>query len=272
MARRNESPAEVLLKLPWWVSAILGLLVFAAMRWGLPAWAGDDHLRLTLVKGIVRLAPLILILFGLLALGSFFMGFSRRRLVDQQTGVDSLRNTSWKQFEFLVAEAFRRQGWQVDFSLGGGADGGVDLVLRREGRTALVQCKQWKARSVGASVVRELFGLMVAEDTDEAIIVTSGHFTREAEAFAEDKPIRLIDGPELLALVQSVRGGTGDSPVVAGVPPSTINQELSTPQNAPACPQCTKPMLLRTARRGANAGKQFWGCSTYPNCSGTRSA
>jgi restriction system protein len=36
----------------------------------------------------------------------------------------------------------------------------------------------------------------------------------------------------------------------------------------PACPQCGKPMVLRTAKTGKNAGRQFWGCSDYPDCKG----
>lgn len=36
----------------------------------------------------------------------------------------------------------------------------------------------------------------------------------------------------------------------------------------PSCPQCGKPMVLRTAKAGENAGKQFMGCSGYPNCKG----
>jgi len=36
----------------------------------------------------------------------------------------------------------------------------------------------------------------------------------------------------------------------------------------PACPQCGKAMVLRTARKGANAGNQFWGCAAYPDCKG----
>ena len=36
----------------------------------------------------------------------------------------------------------------------------------------------------------------------------------------------------------------------------------------PACPQCGKAMVLRTAKTGQNAGKQFWGCSAYPECKG----
>ena len=36
----------------------------------------------------------------------------------------------------------------------------------------------------------------------------------------------------------------------------------------PACPRCGKPMVLRTAQSGKNAGRQFWGCSGYPECKG----
>ena len=37
----------------------------------------------------------------------------------------------------------------------------------------------------------------------------------------------------------------------------------------PSCPQCGKPLVLRTAKTGKNAGRQFWGCSGYPQCKGT---
>ena len=261
MRRQKESFGEILLKLPWWVSAMLGLLAFGGVRWGLPAWAGNDNTRQLFAKGIAPFAPLALIIFGMFAAGSFWFGNRRRRLVDEQTSLESLRNTSWKHFEFLVAEAYRRQGYQVEYSLGRGADGGLDLILRKDGRTSLVQCKQWKVFSVGAPVIREMFGLLTAEKADEAIIVTSGNFTRDAQDFAAGKPIRLIDGPQLLALVQSVQTlPAGTESEMAEAPAQTT---------APACPECGKPMMLRTARRVTNAGNQFWGCSAYPACKGT---
>lgn len=37
------------------------------------------------------------------------------------------------------------------------------------------------------------------------------------------------------------------------------------------CPKCGREMVLRTAQSGGNAGKDFWGCSTFPKCYGTRS-
>ncbi|HEY3289963.1 MAG TPA: topoisomerase DNA-binding C4 zinc finger domain-containing protein, partial [Anaerolineae bacterium] len=36
----------------------------------------------------------------------------------------------------------------------------------------------------------------------------------------------------------------------------------------PRCPKCGTEMVLRTAKSGANAGGQFWGCPDYPHCRG----
>ena len=41
-------------------------------------------------------------------------------------------------------------------------------------------------------------------------------------------------------------------------------------KTAPTCAVCGKSMVLRTARKGGRAGSQFWGCSGYPECKGTR--
>lgn len=38
------------------------------------------------------------------------------------------------------------------------------------------------------------------------------------------------------------------------------------PSSEQRCPRCGARMVLRTASRGKNAGKKFWGCSNYPAC------
>ncbi|MFN2509735.1 MAG: topoisomerase DNA-binding C4 zinc finger domain-containing protein [Chthoniobacterales bacterium] len=44
----------------------------------------------------------------------------------------------------------------------------------------------------------------------------------------------------------------------------------TTSSDSPHCPKCNGVMVTRHARKGAQAGKQFWGCSAYPACRGTR--
>lgn len=50
----------------------------------------------------------------------------------------------------------------------------------------------------------------------------------------------------------------------------TAATPLETPQVAPSaekiCPKCGGKLVLRTAQKGTNQGRQFWGCSNYPKC------
>ena len=270
MPRHRESKLELLLKLPWWVSAAIGLFIFIAMVWIIPASLDHNQALHPFAVALPKLACLPLGFFVLLAIVSFFFAKKRRRLVEEQASLEKLRETDWKDFEYLVAEVFRRQGYHVDYSLGRDADGGVDLKLHRAGRISLVQCKQWKVFSVGAPVIREMFGLMTAEQAYETIIVTTGKFTRDAQDFAAGKPIRLIDGPHLLTLIQTVQTNplASDAATVNAAPSGAMGAGPACPD----CPSCGKPMVLRTSKRGTNAGTQFWGCTTYPTCQGTRKA
>ena len=51
----------------------------------------------------------------------------------------------------------------------------------------------------------------------------------------------------------------------------SAKKEKSLEEGAPACPACGKPMIRRMAKKGINSGKEFWSCSAYPECNGTRS-
>ena len=186
---------------------------------------------------------------------------SRRDLYDRQTSLDSIRDLSWAEFERLIGEAYRRQGYAVTETGGGGPDGGIDLTLTKATETALVQCKQWKVFKVGVKPIRELYGVLMASGANRAVFVTSGVYTNDAKAFAVGKPLELADGDSLAQLIPAIP---------AKAEPSRPAAEPSTTDSAPACPTCGSSMILRTARRGSNAGSQFWGCSTYPKCRGIR--
>lgn len=172
----------------------------------------------------------------------------------------ALNDMSWRQFEALVGEAFRRKGCSVAETGGGGPDGGFDLVLKKEGETFLVQCKQWRALKVGVSTVRELYGVMAAKGATGGFVVTSGVFTDEAQAFAAGQNIELMDGTALHALIRGVT-------VPGRVMPNPLSAVTT---GAPFCPVCQSRMVMRKATRGTHAGTAFWGCSRYPDCRGKR--
>lgn len=260
---------ELLMMTPWWVGPVLALGVYLVMLVPLPALIrlAGEPLGTTFATVCHNIAPYGGLVVGVIWIIAEAKKFSRRRLLDTQSDLGSLRALTWQQFEQLVGEAFRRQGYAVEETGGGGADGGVDLRLRRSGKTTLVQCKQWKSWKLGVRVVRELYGVMASEGAVAGIVVTCGRFTRDAEQFAAGKPLELIDGPALWELVKGVKAGAkvAESPrkPAATPPPSPASVAAS-----PLCPKCGSTMALRTAKRGPNTGAQFYGCMRYPECRG----
>ncbi len=50
----------------------------------------------------------------------------------------------------------------------------------------------------------------------------------------------------------------------------SFRTQQSVEANAPLCPLCGKPMVKRVAKKGIHSGREFWSCSAYPACNGTR--
>lgn len=214
-----------------------------------------------IVPTMIRMASSVLqYLVPLPFLAGALLSWIRRRRVDRlhdrvaaDTDLDALEKMSWREFEALVGEVFRRKGYRVVERGGDGPDGGVDLEAYLERDKYLIQCKQWKTRLVGVAVVRELFGVMTAEQAVGGFVVAAGDFTPDAKAFAQGRGIELLDSRELRRQI----GGF--------VPPASRSTA-----NTPPCPKCNGPMVRRTAKSGPNAGSPFWGCTTYPKCRGMR--
>jgi len=282
MARKRSSTADdfmdIVAMLPWWAGCALALVSYVLLH------------RVATQTMVVNTAPGHLsdlmfqsIWMGLATAGQYFVPIlclagaamsaylrhQRQALVanvGSGKAADALDGISWQEFEMLVGEAFRLQGYQVAETGGAGPDGGVDLVLRRGGEKFLVQCKQWKAFTVGVTIIRELYGVMAANGAAGGMVVTSGRFTDEAKTFAEGRNVTLIDGPALLKLIQRAQAarqaGSKEPVTTAATAPKAVIQ--------PLCPSCSKPMVRRTAKKGGTAGSTFWGCVDFPACRGTR--
>lgn len=286
--RRNTSTAEDLLELvamlPWWAGVLLAVVSYwvlhniASQPLVAPAQPGQlsTVINPSIWKSLAAAGQYVIPLLCVLgAITSAWRRNKRKNLVAGVTkseAADALDGMSWREFEMLVGEGFRLQGYQVLETGGGGADGGVDLVLTRQGRNGgeklLVQCKQWRAYKVGVDVVRELYGVMAAKGAAGGFVVTSGRFTDEAINFARGRNVTLVDGQKLHGLLRQARAGADRSPA-AKAATSLANTSAPTTQT-PGCPLCTQPMVRRTAKRGGNAGNVFWGCAGYPACRGTR--
>lgn len=286
--RKKTSPIEdamdLVSMLPWWAGVGLALVSYLLLHAAAsqPVVAATQVGQMgatvtqTLWKSFSSVGQYALPIICLAGAGmSAWKRKQRESLitnVTQSPASDALDGMSWQQFEMLVGEGFRIQCYKVIETGGGGADGGIDLVLSRPGKNGaekfLVQCKQWRAFKVGVDVVRELYGVMAAKGATGGFVVTSGTFTNDAIGFASGRNVTLIDGPKLNDLIRQAKvTARGASPRPAQGQPTA---SVAGPNPERACPSCSKPMVRRTAKRGANAGSEFWGCTGYPVCRGTR--
>jgi restriction system protein len=131
--------------------------------------------------------------------------------VDILKNIDNTTNIAainWEDFEHLVRELFEKE-----FSVNGGEvmvtqssrDGGVDAIAFDpdpiRGGKIVIQSKRY-TNVVGVSAIRDLYGTVLNEGATKGIIVTTSHYGNDAYEFAKGKPLSLLDGNNLLSLLQ----------------------------------------------------------------------
>jgi restriction system protein len=108
------------------------------------------------------------------------------------------------EFEGLITNLFARMGLETKLTQAS-RDGGVDCVAYDIrpifGGKVVIQAKRYK-NTVGVSAVRDLFGTMQNEGATKGILVTTSGYGQASHDFANGKPLELIDGQNLLYLLQ----------------------------------------------------------------------
>ncbi|HWH83883.1 MAG TPA: restriction endonuclease, partial [Burkholderiaceae bacterium] len=250
--RKKTSPIEDLIEvialLPWWAAVALGIVgYFVLHAFAQPPLVASakpaDMMSQAIWKGLATggqyLVPIACFFAAILsAVGRH----QRKELVSNVAAgkaPDVLDGMSWQQFEMLVGEAFRLQGYRVVEMGGSGPDGGIDLTLHKDREKFLVQCKQWKAFKVGVQVVRELYGVMAAKGAAGGFVVTSGRFTEEATAFASGRNVTLVDGSKLFGMIQMARAsvaGAASANASRRAPEAAVQASPHPPPMEPARP------------------------------------
>lgn len=125
--------------------------------------------------------------------------------IDSETNLASM---DWEDFEHLVRELF-----EMEFAVGGGevrvtqasSDGGVDAIAFDpdpiRGGKIVIQAKRY-TNIVGVAAVRDLYGTIMNEGATKGILVTTSDFGPDSFTFAKDKPISLLNGNNLLSLLE----------------------------------------------------------------------
>ncbi|MAR71697.1 restriction endonuclease [Halomonas sp.] len=131
-----------------------------------------------------------------------------RDVVDGISTDTNLAAMSWEDFEHLIREVFQKH-----FEADGGEvrvtqasrDGGVDAIAFDpdpiRGGKMVIQAKRY-TNTVGVSAVRDLYGTVVNEGAVKGILITTSDYGPDAYVFAKDKPLTLLNGSNLLHLLQ----------------------------------------------------------------------
>jgi restriction system protein len=163
----------------------------------------------------------------------------------------------WRRFEAVVETLFRQAGFETR-TQSHGADSGVDVWLYSRhqpgGPASIVRCKHWSGKQLGVDKVRELHGVMVANNVRRGQFATTSAFSDDAVAVARDSGIHLLDVKGLLRLIAQ----------------RSVDQQLALLDVAlvgeywrPTCVNCGVKMVEHPPREG---GKRFWGCPNVPRC------
>src|ERR1700722_1838561 len=164
-----------------WKPLVLAAALYSGIGLVLPLGIGANHTLLVALNVMGVLLGFVVILAWSL---SILQASARRHLVDWTT---HLRLLSSSEFERLVGELMRREGWQVtEPGREGEPDGNVDLRIIRDGQTQLVQCKRWESWAVGVNEVRKLGDTLMREGLPGAsgTLVTLSEFSDQAVAEA----------------------------------------------------------------------------------------
>ena len=168
--------------------------------------------------------------------------------------IEQLRTIDWFQFEKLVALVYRKLGYTVSRRGGANPDGGIDLVIEKDGQQTAAQCKQWRTWNVGVKAVREFLGALTDSGIPKGIFVTLCGYTGDAKQLAEKHGIEIVNETELAKMIEATD---------ARLDPEALAILQDTRK---FCPKCESEMILRTAKKGIGVGSKFWGCSQYPRC------
>lgn len=168
-----------------------------------------------------------------------------------------LKSLEWKRYEEVCMEYLRIKSCDADVT-SIGADGGIDIKItdKNGNMLAIGQCKSWN-KPIGVNLVRELYGVMASEKIKHGIFLTTSVFSQDAISFANNKALLLIDGDELVNLINGLKDDDKsriDKIATAG------------DYTTPTCVHCDVKMVRRTATKGKNEGNDFWGCVNYPKC------
>ncbi len=104
-------------------------------------------------------------------------------------------------FEVYCKELFEKMAYNAETTPKSN-DGGYDIVLRKDGRIGIVECKCYsQEHSIGRPMIQKLVGANQEIKANEMFFITTSKFSKEAVVYAYEIGVELIDGKKLIELI-----------------------------------------------------------------------
>lgn len=176
----RNSLFAVLLRKPWWLSALVGAAIGLVAAALLPAdWRGA-----ALLTGFP---------FFVVAVMAWIRARGVPSAAEVERSTQAARSLTWPAFAAALEEAFARDGWTVQRV----EAGSHDFVLERGGRRMLVAARRWKSAHLGLEPLRDLQSAREAGDGADALCIALGELSGPARQFAAAQRIAVWQAAEL---------------------------------------------------------------------------
>ena len=214
---------------------------------------------------------------------------------EQLKKLDYLVTITPEEFEDYIALLFSKLGYKVEQTPYVN-DGGKDAIALKDGKKYLIECKRYGInKTIGRPQLQKFFAAMIEEKAVKGFFVNTGQYTKTAYEYAANNNIELINGEELVKLVQqaftreddsnsyrvmclecgeiicfnSVNLSDGKFCPNGHLVKNNLIDYFNNPDIAiksKVCKLCGKEMELKIGKRG-----KFWGCKGFPSCRHTES-
>ncbi|MDD3262587.1 MAG: restriction endonuclease [Candidatus Absconditabacteria bacterium] len=251
------------------IRKIISLLFLFGLLYLLKLFLSDGLFGFWLFGLIVGLYALLVFFFFAIMDKSFFnkqYGYSKLKDFYPKTIIEKLKAMHPKDFEDFIKLLFELRGYKIIYksfwkkyfsSRIAKKDGGIDLIVVKDGKKIYVQIKKKNTDMIGVEVMRSFYGAIVnkLKGEDKLLLITTSIFSEDAEKFAKENNIEIMSYKEIEQEIDGLEKDINNKQKIVLFLSRTNYYSNKYNQNIRTCPKCGAPLKWRK--------EGFYGCQNY---------
>lgn len=198
----------------------------------------------------------VIVMIGVCYYVESYLSKNKNKSKFVKSGIKDIDYMDGFQFEQYLAYMFRANDYKVQVT-SERKNFGADLIIKKSGAKIVVQAKREKAK-VGIKAIQEIVVAQNHYKAEEFWVITNNFYTKGARELAESNNVKLLDRYKLIELMTALNLSVS---MTAG----EFKQKVKA---KPIKCVCGAQMV---SKKNRHSGRSFYGCTTYPKCSHTKS-